>query len=148
MKVTLLGAGKLKPAQRRLVTAAVLQGLGARRRRRGELCLALVTDRGIRSLNRRFLGQDRPTDVIAFPYPESGPGAAAPSDESPFGDIAVSLGAVRRQSRALGHPPFKELLTLAAHGALHLAGYDDGRAADRERMFRRQERIVASLFKA
>ncbi|MGH7751552.1 MAG: rRNA maturation RNAse YbeY, partial [Gemmatimonadales bacterium] len=37
-----------------------------------EASIAVVSDRAIRALNRRYLGRDRPTDVLAFA--QDGPG--------------------------------------------------------------------------
>ena len=34
---------------------------------RGELCVALVSDRRMRALNRQFRGKDAVTDVLSFP---------------------------------------------------------------------------------
>ncbi|MFO7958396.1 MAG: rRNA maturation RNase YbeY [Candidatus Brocadiia bacterium] len=39
--------------------------------REAELSLALVDDEGIVQLNRRFLGREGVTDVLAFPYGEA-----------------------------------------------------------------------------
>ncbi len=92
----------------------------------------------MRALGRRFLRRGHDTDVIAFNY-EAGPGRR-PDD--PFGDIYVSAFMARRQARELGHPVLTEVLTLVAHGALHLLGYDDATAREKARMFRVQARVV------
>ncbi|MFH2205071.1 MAG: rRNA maturation RNase YbeY [Elusimicrobiota bacterium] len=140
MNILISPAGKLMSRQRGLVRRAVRAALGARRQRRGELCVIFVSDGRMRRLNREHLGKDRPTDVLAFPYdPE--PGSAAP----PFGDIFIALGVARRQARALKHDELTEWMTLAVHGVLHLVGYDDRRAAAKKRMFDRQSRIMRRL---
>ena len=36
-------------------------------RLRGELAIALVTDRRVRTLNRQYRGKDYATDVLSFP---------------------------------------------------------------------------------
>ncbi|MGD0075957.1 MAG: rRNA maturation RNase YbeY, partial [Candidatus Binataceae bacterium] len=36
----------------------------------GELSLMIVGDRAMRSLNRRYRGKDKPTDVLSFPQIE------------------------------------------------------------------------------
>ncbi|MBI4345547.1 MAG: rRNA maturation RNase YbeY, partial [Elusimicrobia bacterium] len=90
----------------------------------------------MRRINRDYLGHDYDTDVIAFPY---GGGRA---DDAPFGDVFVSVDQAKAQAKELGHSLLTEALTLAVHGTLHLAGYRDGRPADRRRMFARQDRLV------
>jgi len=101
-----------------------------------------VGDREIRRLNKAHLNHDRATDVIAFPYDPVPAGGGISQAPPPFGDIVVSVDRARAQAREMGHPLLREVMTLAVHGALHLAGYLDGRPAERARMFKRQDRIV------
>ena len=98
----------------------------------GEVTVALVGDRQIRSLNRRFRALDRVTDVLAFPV--DGAGAALDpwslaSDPRYLGDVVIATDRACRQARAEGHSLTTELRVLALHGLLHLLGYDHGRDA-------------------
>ncbi len=97
-------------------------------------CCRITSDREVRELNRRFLGIDRPTDVLSFP---SGSGIG------PLGDIAIAFPYARRQAEALGHGADVELRVLLLHGVLHLLGYDH--ETDRGRMRRAEERWRARL---
>jgi len=108
-------------------------------RARGEVNLVFVGGPEIIRLNKAFLGKSHRTDVIAFNYPP------CPAPGAPFGDIFVCLPQARLQARELGHPLQRELLLLALHGALHLAGMDDDTAARRAAMHRRAERLAAVL---
>jgi len=74
----------------------------------------IVDDPAIREMNRKYLGRDHVTDVIAFP-----------GDGELLGEIACSVDTASRQARARGVPLIDELRLLAVHGLLHLAGYDD-----------------------
>lgn len=115
---------------------------------RGEVAVALVCDRKMRDLNRRFRGVDRATDVLSFPaagadaagslppdgWPERSPEVpagppepAAGADDPHLGDIVIATGVARRQARSAGHPLGAELRLLALHGLLHLLGYDHER---------------------
>jgi probable rRNA maturation factor len=96
----------------------------------GELGIALVTDRRIRTLNRRYRGKDRPTDVLSF---------SANGDL--LGDIVIARGVARRQAREAGHSMQAELRVLALHGLLHLLGYDHHAPAERQRMARVERRL-------
>jgi probable rRNA maturation factor len=91
---------------------------------RAVTCL-ITTDAEVRELNRRFLGLDRPTDVLAFP---SGAGFSvgfAPAlGRSPMGDLAISLDRAAAQAAELGHSLEQELRILILHGLLHLTGLD------------------------
>jgi len=102
----------------------------------------MVTEsREMRSLNSRFRGKSRATDVLSFPPPALGNGFA--------GDIAVSLDIAARNARSLGHSLGQEIQILVLHGILHLAGYDheddDGEMAQREVRLRRRLGLPTGL---
>ncbi len=107
--------------------------------------MIFVSDAKIRTINRDALGHDYATDVIAFPHDERPPGNWKGGDAPPFGDIYIARGVARRQAREMGHDELTEWTTLAIHGALHLKGLDDKTAAQRRRMFARQNRILKAL---
>lgn len=90
-------------------------------RSRGAVTVAIVSDRRIRTLNRRYRRKDRATDVLSFPSTEPGY----------LGDIVIAAGVARRQAREAGHSLQTELRVLALHGLLHLLGYDHERDAGR-----------------
>ncbi|HEU5180738.1 MAG TPA: rRNA maturation RNase YbeY [Candidatus Polarisedimenticolia bacterium] len=99
-----------------------------------EVTILFTSDREMRSLNRRFRGKDRPTDVLSFPAQE-GPGY--------LGDLAISLAAARRQARAAGWSVGEEVHFLMLHGLLHLLGYDH--ESDDGRMNRLQTRLARQI---
>ena len=101
---------------------------------RGELNVVFLERRKMRALNNRYLGHARDTDVIAFNYPED-PGPVRGG--RPFGDIFISAHKARTQAAELGHPVLTEVRILAAHGTLHLLGYDDQTARGRALMSRK-----------
>ncbi len=106
--------------------------------RTGEVSVTFVTEEEIRDLNRRFLGRDRPTDVIAFQLGEG--------DEL-LGDVYVCPAVARRHAREAGVDPREEVLRLVVHGALHVLGHDHPESDERweSEMFRLQERIVERM---
>ena len=108
-------------------------------RARGELCVAIVSDRRMRALNRQFRGKDAVTDVLSFPSETRGF----------LGDIVIAAGAAARQARDAGHGAATELRVLALHGLLHLLGYDhdadDGRMARTELRLRKKAGLREGL---
>lgn len=118
-----------RPSLRAFARQLSLQLAGGR-----PFCCRITSDKEVRALNLRFLGQDRPTDVLSFP---SGSGIGS------LGDIAIAFPCARRQAMALGHSPDIELRVLLLHGVLHLLGYDH--ETDRGRMRRAEERWRARL---
>ena len=141
MKITVVGASPLGKEGAALVAKAAKAALGPKAKALGELCVVFASDAQVHALNKRFLSHDRETDVISFDYPR----LKKTLPDSPFGDVYVSLGVARRQAKAMGHPLAVEAVTLAVHGTLHLVGYDDMKSADKARMFKRQDALVAAL---
>ena len=119
-----------------LKKAAAL-GLGAHTRKR--VNLVFTGGPGIKALNRRFLGKDRLTDVIAFNFPPT------PAPGADWGEIYVCVPVAARQAKALGHSVLAELLVLTVHGALHLAGMDDSTPALRRAMNVETVKILKGL---
>ena len=117
---------------------------------RGRVDIALVSDRTIRTLNRRYRKLDKTTDVLSFPS-DSGTkravgsrrsGLQPPASSPHLGDIVIAQGVATRQARAAGHDVATEFCVLALHGLLHLLGYDHevdaGTMARVERRLRRK----------
>ena len=73
-------------------------------------------DRRMRTLNRRYRGKDRSTDVLAFPAGDAGRGF--------LGDIVISVPFARAPGAAARGAAARELDRLLVHGFLHLLGYD------------------------
>jgi probable rRNA maturation factor len=108
----------------------------------GEVTVLFTTDAAIRSLNRRFRGKNKATDVLSFPAGNFGP-------EKIAGDLAISVPMARKQGAAFGHSLGTELKVLILHGLLHLAGYDhetdSGQMARRERVLRARLKLPLGL---
>lgn len=138
-----LGLDAVLAADRLRATAeAVLRREG----RPGELALVITDDQGIRELNREFLGEDVPTDVLSFSAQEdAGPFVAAPEAGAYLGDVIISYPRAIEQAEELGHPVEQELNLLVVHGVLHLLGYDHATEEDKALMWSRQESILAGL---
>lgn len=125
--------------------ALAVRGLGtwlariAPAKARGELSIAIVSDRRMRALNRQFRGKNKVTDVLSFPAESRGF----------LGDIVIAAGVSKRQAREAGHSTEIELRVLALHGLLHLLGYDheadDGQMARAEARLRRKARLPDCL---
>lgn len=94
-----------------------------------EVNVALVSDRRIADLHRRFLDELGPTDVITFQH----------------GEIVISAETAKRQARPFQTSLEHELRLYIAHGLLHLRGYDDKTPAGAAEMKRLQEDLVAKV---
>jgi probable rRNA maturation factor len=105
----------------------------------------LVTNsRELRSLNRRFRGADKSTDVLSFPSPPLSNRHAQVA-----GEVAISADIARDNANALGHSLAEEVKILVLHGVLHLAGFDHehdrGEMARKESQLRRRLNLQGSL---
>lgn len=145
IRIIVAGMASLPESARRaaLYREAVERAFATSKRRfRGEVNVIFLGRAEMLRMNRHYLGHDYDTDVITFEHDRT-PGV--PGDEHPIGDIIVSSWMTRRQAREIGHSVAEEAATLVAHGALHLLGHDDHSEKDRKRMFKVQNRVVASL---
>jgi probable rRNA maturation factor len=111
----------------------------------GDIGIALVSDRRVRTLNGQYRGKDTPTDVLSFPSADDHRAMNSeppiPEGDSHLGDIVIATGVARRQAHAAGHAYGTELRVLALHGLLHLLGYDHDDPRDRGRMARAEARL-------
>ena len=102
----------------------------------GELNIIFVSEAEILRINKKFLQHNYITDVITFPYAHKG---------APLGDIFICFKQGLRQAEEEGHGGLKELLIIAAHGALHLAGHDDKTPKARAAMNARAAKIASGV---
>lgn len=125
-------------APTRLIEDAVRKTLASQGRPEVAVSVALLDDRDMRELNRRYLGTDASTDVLAFALGEG---------EDTVGDVYIGIDQARRQAADVGVPLGEELVRLAIHGTLHVLGYDHPEGSEREEspMFSLQERLLREL---
>ena len=103
---------------------------------KGLVNVLITSSAEMKSLNRRFRGKDKPTDVLSFP--------AEPDAQKQFaGEIAISAEMSSQNARMLGHSPAAEVKILVLHGVLHLRGYDH--ECDNGQMARREKQLRAKL---
>ena len=106
------------------------------RRRAVRLTVRIVGVREARLLNRHYRGRDYATNVLTFIY----------SKQSPLeGDIAICAPVVAREAHLRGVRREARYAHLTVHGVLHLQGFDHERAADAQRMEKREARILRRL---
>ncbi len=93
------------------------------------ITLAFVNNKAIRDLNRKFLNQDKPTDVLSFPL-----GEKAADGRYYLGDIIISVPQAKRQALERKHALHKELALLTLHGFLHLMGFEHHKGMEEEEL--------------
>jgi len=103
----------------------------------GSVEVALLTSDEIADLNLRTRGVTGPTDVLSFPGPDFA--------GAPLGEVAVSIEHALEGAKVRGLEPTQEAMFLAAHGTLHLCGFEDETEDGREEMIRLANEALAEL---
>ena len=106
-----------------------------------DLTIVLVDDDRIRSLNRDFLGNDAPTDVLSFPADEPDP----ETGRRYLGDVVISITRAAEQAGERRHSVEAEIQLLVVHGVLHLLGQDHAEVVEKERMWAVQAEVLEGL---
>ncbi len=118
----------------RAVSDFVLASLGIEE---AELSVVLVSDRRMQQLNRRYLGRNRPTDVLAFSQWEGGGEELQPPC---LGDVVISAETAKGQAVRAAVYLTRELDLLLVHGILHLIGYEHTGAQEEAALMGKKQR--------
>jgi probable rRNA maturation factor len=108
------------------------------------ITVAFVGDLEMRALNKRYRRKDRTTDVLSFGQRVGrvkGAKAVGKLERDAdgaleVGDVVISPAQAGRQANRRGHAVGHEIAFLAAHGALHLLGFEDESPAGYREMVR------------
>lgn len=93
-----------------------------------QIDINIVSDEQIKKVNRKYLGKDCPTDVIAFSLEEGESFPDNPKEKEPvIGQIIISSDTAGRQAADYNNTLKEELYTLIIHGLLHVAGWEEGK---------------------
>jgi probable rRNA maturation factor len=126
-----------------------------------ELSILFVDETSISDLNKRFLGKDGPTDVLAFPIDEepsesgrspdsggSGPGFTGEPEEVPtlLGDVVICPKVAERNAPDHAGTYEDEMALLIVHGVLHLLGMDHMDDEEAAEMERRESELLAKHY--
>jgi probable rRNA maturation factor len=126
-----------------------------------ELTLLFVDETAMADLNKRFMGASGPTDVLAFPIDESGPGGrwpdagpTGPDRQEPepedvpvlLGDVVVCPAVAARQAAEHDGSLEDELALLVVHGILHVLGHDHAEPEETARMRARERALLDELY--
>ena len=113
--------------------------------------LVIVSSLAIRKLNKKWLGNDKVTDVLSFPlldldrYPTRKTNGISPQDgddDQLVGEIFIAYEKACEQAQKYNHSVDRELAFLFVHGMLHILGFDHQDKTSEKDMFGRQRRIL------
>ncbi len=125
----------------RIIYNNCLRDLEQLSQKNGRIELVFVDDDLSRDINRRYAGNDYPTDVLSFDYDDSST-ALSQSHERACGLIAINTDQLLRQAQ-LHHVTAKdEVVLLFIHGLLHLSGYDHQTVRQQASFLARQSDMI------
>jgi probable rRNA maturation factor len=114
-----------------------------------ELGLMITGQEKVRELNRRYRGQDRATDVLAFYMKsadeETAPFIAPPDGVLHLGEVVISHPQAVMQAKEHHHSVARELAILIIHGVLHLLGHDHEKVAQKREMAAKERAILNQI---
>ena len=100
-----------------------------------ELSIALVGQSRIRKLNKKYRGNDRPTDVLSFPADTGG-------------ELIICLSEVKKNAKRYSLTFQEELAKVLIHGVLHLLGYEHEKSATKADRMRKKEEHYLEISKS
>ena len=110
----------------------------------GSFSLTYVDDEEIHQLNKEYRDIDSPTDILTFAITDGEEFPVFPGEEKEYGDVFISIEAMKRNADEFGVTYAEELERLILHGLLHLSGMDHATNDFKtEPMLILQERILA-----
>jgi len=95
-----------------------------------------VNDEYLLSINQKYLNHDTLTDIVTFNLGE---------ENQIEGEIYISLERVAENASKFDVAPKNELNRVIVHGLLHLLGYDDHSAEEKEVMRSKEDYYLSIL---
>ena len=95
------------------------------------LTYIFCSDTYLLNINQQYLNHDTYTDIITFDNSEL--------EGVIFGDIFISIERIRENAAKFNVTETNELHRVIIHGTLHLLGYKDKSAPDKEKMTEKED---------
>lgn len=112
--------------------------LAGEKKKKSNLSIALIGQKRIKALNRKYLKQNRATDVLAFSDKEFG-----------LGEIVICPSEVKKNAKRFNSRFKIELARVLIHGILHLLGLNHEKSKkEKETMEKKQNYYLKNIFKS
>ncbi len=110
-----------------------------------EISLSFVDDEIIKELNKKYLGKNKPTNVISFSLRE---GEYNDINPQIMGDIIISAETAQRDALNGNLTVSQEIDFLIIHGILHLLGYNHENTTRKEtnKMLQKEKTLFAAVY--
>jgi len=120
-------------------------------RKPAEVSLVITGEKRMKTLNKKYRGVDRVTDVLSFGYEEAKNKNAkfisSPSEVVSLGEVFICYNQAKKQAQQSKRSVKKELAILLIHGVLHLLGYDHKGSYEKSEMKIKEEKVLRGFEK-
>ena len=123
--------------KRRIISAWIKEVVSLENKILGNINYVFCSDTYLLEVNRKYLNHDYFTDIITFDYVDN---------KSISGDIFISIDRVAENSNKYNVSVSDELKRVLVHGVLHLLGFKDKTARQKNEMAKKEDEYL-SLFK-
>lgn len=131
IEVNNLTRNKISKAFLKKVAEVVLRGENQQTK---ELSVALVSQKKVAELNKKYRKKDKVANVLSFSVPELG-----------LGEVMICPQEVKKEAEKYGMIFEQALAWMLVHGILHLLGYDHIKASDAKRMEQKERRYLSRI---
>lgn len=101
------------------------------------ISLVFVSKEEIKKINKKFLGKDKPTDVLSFLL----------NKKQCLGEIIICPEIVKANAKKYKTTVKREIAKVFVHGILHLCGYDHEKSEKETGiMEKKQEKYLSKIF--
>lgn len=136
-KIYFSGKRKNWPVIKKHCFASVIKSVSTEKKRVfRSLQYVFMDDASLLKINQQFLNHNNYTDIITFDLSEN---------KGIIGEFYISLDRVKENAALFGVTYKEEFLRVLFHGALHLLGYKDKTAKDKQAM-REAETYCINLY--
>lgn len=117
----------------------------AEKRVRGVVEIRIIGEAEMKKINTMYRGIRKPTDVLSFAWDEVEEPSAVRKNY--LGQLCVCPTYIEAQAKRFKVTPQEECARSIVHGLLHLSGHDHIVKTEAEKMFAKQETIIAQSIK-
>jgi len=126
------------PADKSFFKKIAYKVLAGEKKKKSNLSIALIGQKRIKALNRKYLKKNRATDVLAFPDKEFG-----------LGEIVICPSEIKKNAKRFNARFKIELARVLIHGILHLLGFNHEKSKkEKEKMEKKQNYYLENIFKS
>lgn len=133
INVTITNASGIKYLPLKKISSTVERVCSGEKIKAAEISVIILNSNDIKTINKKYLNHNYITDVIAFSL----------SDDTIDAEIYICAEQAQKQAREYKVSTTNELMRLAAHGTLHVVGYDDVEDEDRAEMHLLENKYIS-----